>query len=141
MRRRSENSASLFARAHQEDPAAGRAAQPAELTGQQELAEQGIRRYLGSGLIKGIGPVMAERMVNHFGVDIMHIIDDEPGRLIEVPGLGPKRSTRIKVRQLEASAFGTLARAAAGYRALCREFAGRGALAAGCVTPGTRPST
>ena len=58
--------------------------------------EQGIRRYLGSGLIKGIGPVMAERMVDHFGVDIMHIIDDEPGRLIEVPGLGPKRSTRIK---------------------------------------------
>jgi exodeoxyribonuclease V alpha subunit len=58
--------------------------------------EQGIRRYLGSGLIKGIGPVMAERMVNHFGTGIMHIIDDEPGRLIEVPGLGPKRSTRIK---------------------------------------------
>ena len=58
--------------------------------------EQGIRRYLGSGLIKGIGPVMAERMVSHFGTDIMHIIDDEPGRLTEVPGLGPKRSTRIK---------------------------------------------
>src|ERR1700730_658866 len=58
--------------------------------------EQGIRRYLGSGLIKGIGPVMAERMVSHFGVDIMHIIDDEPDRLVEVPGLGPKRSARIK---------------------------------------------
>jgi exodeoxyribonuclease V alpha subunit len=58
--------------------------------------EQGIRRYLGSGLIKGIGPVMAERMVNHFGVDIMHVIDNEPDRLIEVDGLGPKRSKRIK---------------------------------------------
>jgi exodeoxyribonuclease V alpha subunit len=58
--------------------------------------EQGIRRYLGSGLIKGIGPVMAERMVSHFGAGIMHIIDDEPGRLVEVPGLGPKRSARIK---------------------------------------------
>ena len=58
--------------------------------------EQGIRRYLGSGLIKGIGPVMAERMVSHFGTDIMHIIDDEPDRLVEVPGLGPKRSARIK---------------------------------------------
>src|ERR1700759_237122 len=58
--------------------------------------EQGIRRYLGSGMIKGIGPVMAERMVNHFGVDIMHVIDDEPERLVEVPGLGPKRSARIK---------------------------------------------
>ena len=58
--------------------------------------EQGVRRYLGSGLIRGIGPVMAERMVAHFGVDIMHVIDDEPGRLVEVPGLGPKRSARIK---------------------------------------------
>jgi len=58
--------------------------------------EQGIRRYLGSGMIKGIGPVMAERMVSHFGVDIMHIIDSEPDRLVEVPGLGPKRSDRIK---------------------------------------------
>ena len=58
--------------------------------------EQGIRRYLGSGLIKGIGPVMAQRMVDHFGTDIMHIIDDEPEKLTEVPGLGPKRSARIR---------------------------------------------
>src|SRR5881227_3234771 len=56
---------------------------------------QGIRRYLGSGLIKGIGPVMAERMVTHFGTDILTIIEDEPGRLIEVPGLGPKRTKKI----------------------------------------------
>jgi exodeoxyribonuclease V alpha subunit len=58
--------------------------------------EQGVRRYLGSGLIRGIGPVMAERMVAHFGAGIMHVIDDEPERLTEVPGLGPKRSARIK---------------------------------------------
>jgi exodeoxyribonuclease V alpha subunit len=57
--------------------------------------EQGIRRYLGSGLIKGIGPVMAERMVNHFGTDIMHVIDEEPARLTEVDGLGPKRTKMI----------------------------------------------
>ena len=57
--------------------------------------EQGIRRYLGSGMIKGIGPVMAERMISHFGVGIMHIIDNEPERLVEVPGLGPKRCGRI----------------------------------------------
>jgi exodeoxyribonuclease V alpha subunit len=56
---------------------------------------QGIRRYLGSGLIKGIGPVMAERMVAHFGIDILTIIEEEPGRLIEVHGLGPKRTQRI----------------------------------------------
>jgi exodeoxyribonuclease V alpha subunit len=56
---------------------------------------QGIRRYLGSGLIKGIGPMMAERMVAHFGVEILTIIDEQPGRLIEVHGLGPKRTQRI----------------------------------------------
>jgi exodeoxyribonuclease V alpha subunit len=56
---------------------------------------QGIRRYLGSGLIKGIGPVMADRMVEHFGTDILRVIEEEPGRLTEVYGLGPKRSRRI----------------------------------------------
>jgi len=56
---------------------------------------QGIRRYLGSGLIKGIGPVMAERMVAHFGTGILAVIETEPGRLTEVHGLGPKRTKRI----------------------------------------------
>lgn len=56
---------------------------------------QGIRRYLGSGMIKGIGPVMADRMVGHFGTDILRIIEEEPERLVEVPGLGPKRTRRI----------------------------------------------
>jgi exodeoxyribonuclease V alpha subunit len=56
---------------------------------------QGIRRYLGSGLIKGIGPMMAERMVAHFGTDILTIIEEAPERLIEVHGLGPKRTQRI----------------------------------------------
>jgi exodeoxyribonuclease V alpha subunit len=56
---------------------------------------QGIRRYLGSGLIKGIGPTMAERMVDHFGVDILAVIETEPQRLVEVYGLGPKRTQRI----------------------------------------------
>ena len=56
---------------------------------------QGIRAYLGSGMIKGIGPVMAERMVTHFGTDILTIIEEEPGRLTEVHGLGPKRIKKI----------------------------------------------
>ena len=56
---------------------------------------QGIRRYLGSGLIKGIGPMTAERMVTHFGTDILTIIDEQPDRLLEVHGLGPKRTQRI----------------------------------------------
>jgi exodeoxyribonuclease V alpha subunit len=66
---------------------------------------QGIQRYLGSGLIKGIGPVMAERMVAHFGVDIMHVIEDAPGRLIEVDGLGPKRTAKITAAWAEQKAI------------------------------------
>jgi exodeoxyribonuclease V alpha subunit len=65
----------------------------------------GIQKYLGSGLIKGIGPVMAERMVAHFGVDIMHVIDHEPGRLIEVDGLGPKRTAMIAAAWAEQKAI------------------------------------
>ncbi len=65
----------------------------------------GIQKYLGSGLIKGIGPVMAERMVAHFGVDIMHVIDDEPGRLTEVGGLGPKRTAMIAAAWAEQKAI------------------------------------
>nr|WP_188304915.1 ATP-dependent RecD-like DNA helicase [Streptomyces sp. CBMA123] len=56
---------------------------------------QGIQRYLGSGLIKGIGPRFAERIVERFGVDTLEVIENEPGRLIEVPGLGPKRTKKI----------------------------------------------
>ncbi|MFF7711271.1 ATP-dependent RecD-like DNA helicase [Streptomyces sp. NPDC007988] len=56
---------------------------------------QGIRRYLGSGLIKGIGPRIAERIVDHFGADTLDVIEREPGRLVEVPGLGPKRTKLI----------------------------------------------
>ncbi|MBA2950377.1 SF1B family DNA helicase RecD2 [Streptomyces himalayensis] len=56
---------------------------------------QGIRRYLGSGLVKGIGPVFADRITQHFGLDTLKIIEEEPKRLIEVPGLGPKRTKRI----------------------------------------------
>lgn len=56
---------------------------------------QGIRRYLGSGLIKGIGPRMAERIVDHFGTDTLQVIEETPARLLEVHGLGPKRTARI----------------------------------------------
>ncbi|MER5931223.1 ATP-dependent RecD-like DNA helicase [Streptomyces sp. NPDC002054] len=56
---------------------------------------QGIRRYLGSGLIKGIGPKIADRIVEHFGTATLDVIEAEPKRLIEVPGLGPKRTKLI----------------------------------------------
>ncbi|WP_406344432.1 ATP-dependent RecD-like DNA helicase [Streptomyces sp. NBC_00648] len=56
---------------------------------------QGIRRYLGSGLIKGIGPRIADRIVEHFGTDTLDVIEQQSGRLVEVPGLGPKRTKLI----------------------------------------------
>ncbi|MFI2189288.1 AAA family ATPase [Streptomyces sioyaensis] len=56
---------------------------------------QGIRRYLGSGLIKGIGPRIADRIVEHFGTDTLDVIETDPARLVEVPGLGPKRTKLI----------------------------------------------
>ncbi|MEU1671405.1 ATP-dependent RecD-like DNA helicase [Streptomyces roseifaciens] len=56
---------------------------------------QGIRRYLGSGLIKGIGPRIADRITEHFGTDTLDVIEQQPERLIEVPGLGPKRTKLI----------------------------------------------
>ncbi|NOX63701.1 MAG: ATP-dependent RecD-like DNA helicase [Chloroflexi bacterium] len=56
----------------------------------------GIEKYLGSGLIKGIGPVTAKRIVQRFGADTLRIIDEEPDRLIEALGVGKKRVAMIK---------------------------------------------
>ncbi len=56
----------------------------------------GIEKYLGSGLIKGVGPVTAKRIVRHFGADALRIIDEEPDRLKEVLGVGKKRVAMIK---------------------------------------------
>ncbi len=55
----------------------------------------GIRRYLGSGMIRGIGPKMAERIVNQFGADTLDVIDYQPERLREVVGIGQKRVLSI----------------------------------------------
>ena len=56
----------------------------------------GIEKYLGSGLVKGIGPKFAQRIVHRFGKDTLEIIETEPDRLLEVPGIGRKRVNRIK---------------------------------------------
>ena len=56
----------------------------------------GIRRYLGSGLIKGIGPEFATRIVDRFGIQTLEILDREPARIIEVPGIGPSRARSIR---------------------------------------------
>ncbi|MGD1995560.1 MAG: ATP-dependent RecD-like DNA helicase [Anaerolineae bacterium] len=56
---------------------------------------EGIRRYLGSGLIKGVGPVTAARIVDHFGTDALDVLDQDPQRLREVRGVGPKRAASV----------------------------------------------
>ncbi len=56
----------------------------------------GIRKYLGSGLIKGIGPVMATRIVKRFGEKTLEVIDSGVGRLVEVEGIGAKRIEMIE---------------------------------------------
>ncbi|WP_394825132.1 ATP-dependent RecD-like DNA helicase [Pendulispora albinea] len=55
----------------------------------------GVERYLGSGLIKGIGEGYAKKIVAHFGMDTLRVLDEEPERLAEVDGLGKKRSDSV----------------------------------------------
>ena len=52
---------------------------------------KGIEKYLGSGLIKGIGPVMSKRIVSRFGTDTLNIIENDIDRLTEIPGIGEHR--------------------------------------------------
>ena len=56
---------------------------------------EGIKRYLGSGMVRGVGKVMAERIVNRFGADTLTIIDENPQRLGEVLGIGRKRVDNV----------------------------------------------
>ncbi len=55
----------------------------------------GIRLYLGSGLIKGVGPSMAERIVRAFGTETLQILDNEPERLLSIRGIGKKSLAQI----------------------------------------------
>jgi exodeoxyribonuclease V alpha subunit len=56
---------------------------------------EGIEKYLGSGMIRGIGPVYARKLVRAFGEAVFDVIEQEPGRLRDVTGIGPKRAERI----------------------------------------------
>src|SRR5919109_1202625 len=62
---------------------------------------QGIRKYLGSGLVKGVGPVNAGRIVDAFGEATFEIIDTVPERLTTVKGIGPVRAGRIAAAWVE----------------------------------------
>ena len=56
---------------------------------------EGIEKYLGSGMIRGIGPVYGKRLVQAFGEAVFDIIEEQPERLQKVEGIGPKRAERI----------------------------------------------
>ncbi len=57
---------------------------------------EGVERYLGSGLVPGIGKVMAKRLVARFGLETLDVIENEPERLSQVEGIGRVRSRRIR---------------------------------------------
>src|SRR5207248_362173 len=56
---------------------------------------EGIERYLGSGLVKGIGPILAKKLVGRFGAEVLAVIEQRPAKLQSVDGIGPKRRERI----------------------------------------------
>jgi exodeoxyribonuclease V alpha subunit len=56
---------------------------------------EGIEKYLGSGMIKGIGPVYASKLIKAFGENVFSVIEDNPGQLKDIPGIGDFRANRI----------------------------------------------
>src|SRR4051812_2450805 len=64
-------------------------------------SREGIEKYLGSGMVKGIGPVYAKKLVSHFGEKIFEVIESDSGRLEEVGGIGPGRRRKIKDAWIE----------------------------------------
>lgn len=76
-------------------PRFGRQFKITEAHAQVPVTAEGIEKYLGSGLIKGIGPEMARRIVARFGVEALEVIEKSPARLGEVEGIGPKRIGQI----------------------------------------------
>ena len=76
-------------------PKHGRQFQPELCEKSRPASIEGVKRYLGSGMIRGVGSVMAERIVDRFGADTLEIIDNDPKRLGEVLGIGKKRVANI----------------------------------------------
>jgi exodeoxyribonuclease V alpha subunit len=56
---------------------------------------EGVERYLAGGFVKGVGPVLAKKLVEHFGAEVLGVISDNPADLESVDGIGPKRRERI----------------------------------------------
>lgn len=78
-----------------EHPDYGRQIKIASIESIRPTTLGGIERYLGSGVIRGIGPATAKLIVSHFGKDTLAILDSGPERLSELGGIGPKRAKMI----------------------------------------------
>jgi exodeoxyribonuclease V alpha subunit len=74
-----------------------------------------MRKYLGSGLVKGIGPVNAGHIVGAFGEATFDVIDADAGRLTEIPGIGPIRASRIAATWAGQRHIGEVIAALQGY--------------------------
>jgi exodeoxyribonuclease V alpha subunit len=68
----------------------------------------GIEKYLGSGMIRGIGPVYAKKLVRAFGEKVFDTIEAQPERLREVTGIGPVRASRITAAWVEQKIVGEI---------------------------------
>lgn len=77
-------------------PSHGRQFEVAEFTVEAPSDILGIQKYLESGLVKGIGPVYAKKIVDKFGSETLDVIDKTPHRLLEVEGLGRKKINQLK---------------------------------------------
>lgn len=67
--------------------------------------QKALERYLGSGAIKGIGAALASRIIDRFGEDTLHIIEEEPERLSEIKGISDKKARDIAAQVVEKSQF------------------------------------
>ena len=81
---------------YETDPRFGRQFKASAYTELAPETVEGIKRYLGSGLIKGIGPEFASRIVGRFGINTLEILDAQPERIGEVPGIGRVRAESVK---------------------------------------------
>lgn len=79
-----------------QDPVRGRQFKAKTIACVPPKSTEGIRRYLASGLIKGIGPVLANRIVDTFGANTLDVLDHHSGRLSEIDKVGPRKIEQIR---------------------------------------------
>lgn len=83
------------------DPRWGMQFKVETVTPVEPSTETGIMNYIGSGLVRGIGPRTAEKIVKHFGADTLKVLDRNPERLVEVKGLNKKKAAELAVAWAE----------------------------------------